>query len=151
MEKVFWRDEYSVGVEQFDSQHQHLLEIINKLTTRSGQSLNSELVSQTLKEMFDYAMEHFTAEEELMQKYAYPEIESQKKQHSYFLKTATELSKYPVNEKEESIDEIAEFLNVWWIIHILKWDMKYKGFFKAKLPARCEVKTSPSLPSREHK
>jgi hemerythrin len=144
MEKVFWRDEYNVGVEQLDRQHRHMFEIIDKLNTCPSQSPNSELVSQTLKEMFDYAKEHFAAEEELMQKYAYPEIESQKKQHAYFLKTASELSSYPVKEKEESINEIAEFLNVWWIIHILKWDMKYKGFFKAKLPARCEVKTSQS-------
>lgn len=139
MEKVFWRDEYSVGVEQFDRQHRHLLEIINKLTARSGESPDLELVSQTLKEMLDYAKEHFTAEEELMQQYAYPEIESQKKQHAYFLKTTTELSAYPVSKKEESIDEIAEFLNVWWIIHILKWDMKYKEFFKAKLPSRSKA------------
>jgi hemerythrin len=135
MEKVFWRDEYSVGVEQFDRQHRHLFEIINKLTAHSHSSSDLKLVSRTLKEMFDYAKEHFADEEKLMQQYAYPEIESQKKQHAYFLKTTYELAAYPADKKEESIDEIAEFLNVWWIIHILKWDMKYKDFFKAKLPA----------------
>ncbi len=135
MEKMLWRDEYSVGVEQFDRQHRRLFEIINKLVTWTGDPTDFNFVSQILKEMFDYAKEHFTDEEKLMQQYGYPEIESQKKQHAYFLKTATELSEYPVAEKELNSGEIAEFLNVWWVIHILKWDMKYKQFFEEKLPA----------------
>jgi len=143
MEKVFWRDEYSVGVDQFDCQHRHLFEIVNKLiAVRLDASRDLNMTSQTLKEMFDYAKEHFADEEKLMQQYAYPEIESQKKQHAYFLKTTADLAAYHADKKEESIDEIAEFLNIWWVIHILKWDMKYKEFFKTKLPARSEAQTT---------
>ncbi len=133
MEKVLWKDQYCVGVEQFDRQHRHLFEIINNLVAHSDASPDLRLVSQTLNEMYDYAKEHFTDEEQLMQQYAYPEIESQKKQHAYFLKTTSELSAHPVNERGASIGEIAEFLNIWWTIHILKWDMKYKELFKEKL------------------
>jgi hemerythrin len=92
-----------------------------------------------LEEMFDYAKEHFTDEEELMQQYDYPESQAHKKQHDYFIRTADELSSGKV-----SPDEIAEFLNVWWTIHILKVDMKYKEFFKAKLSAHAEAQTSSS-------
>ena len=130
MEEIIWKDEYSVGVDQFDRQHQHLFEIINKLTARPDTSKDSSLTSQTIKEMFDYAKEHFTAEEELMQQYDYPEIESHKKQHDYFIGTTDELSNTKVRP-----EEIAEFLKVWWTIHILKVDMKYKEFFEANLPA----------------
>jgi hemerythrin-like metal-binding protein len=134
MEKALWRNEYSVGVEKFDHQHRRLFEIINKLTARPNDINDLKLARQTLKEMFDYAKEHFADEEKLMEQYAYSEIDSQKKQHAYFLKTTSELAAYPAGKKEESVEEIAEFLNVWWIIHILKWDMKYKDFFKDKLP-----------------
>jgi len=142
MEKVFWRNEYSVGVELFDRQHKHLLEITNKLAAQSDTLPDVNLISQILNEMYDCAEKHFTDEEKLMQQYAYPEIESQKKQHAYFLKTVTELAAYPTNEKQECVDEIAEFLNIWWIIHFLKWDMKYKEFFEAKLPAHTAAYTS---------
>ena len=125
-----------MGVDQFDRQHQHLFEIINKLTARPDTSKDSSLTSQTIKEMFDYAKEHFTAEEELMQQYDYPEIESHKKQHDYFIGTTDELSNTKVRP-----EEIAEFLKVWWTIHVLKVDMKYKEFFKANLPAHSELKT----------
>lgn len=134
MEKILWKDQYSVGIEQFDRQHRHLFEIISKLVANSDASPDLGLVTQTLKEVYGYAKEHFTDEEKLMQQYAYPEIESQKKQHAYFLKTTSELSASHVNKRGAGIGEIAEFLNIWWTIHILKWDMKYKEFFKAKLP-----------------
>ena len=135
MEKISWKDEYSVGVEKIDRQHRHLFEIINKLIDRSGSSSDSALVSETLTEMLNYAKEHFTTEEELMQEYGYPEIESHKEQHIYFFKTTAELSINALNNQSMVSREIVEFLKLWLTLHILKCDMKYKEFFKAKIPA----------------
>ncbi|MCJ7729677.1 MAG: bacteriohemerythrin [Sedimentisphaerales bacterium] len=135
MEKLFWKDEYSVGVEKFDRQHRHLFEIINKLIERSAASSDSKLVTEILTEMLKYAKEHFTDEEELMQEYGYPEIELHKKQHAYFIETTAELSINALNNQSMVSREIAEFLRLWWMTHILKIDMKYKEFFKAKIPA----------------
>jgi len=133
MEKVCWKDEYSVGVEKIDRQHRHLFEIINKLIDRSGSSSDSKLVSETLTEMLNYAKEHFTTEEELMQEYGYPEIESHKEQHIYFFKATAELSINALNKQSMVSREIVEFLKLWLTLHILKCDMKYKEFFKAKI------------------
>ena len=136
MEKIFWKDEYSVGVERIDRQHRHLFEIVNKLIERSAASPDVNLVSQTLTEMLNYAKEHFTDEEELMEEYGYPEIELHKKQHAYFIKTTAELSINALNNQSMVAREIAEFLVLWLTTHILKMDMKYKEFFKAKIPAK---------------
>jgi hemerythrin len=136
MEKIRWKDEYSVGVEKIDRQHRHLFEIINKLIDHSGSSGDSALVSETLTEMLNYAKEHFTTEEELMQEYGYPEIESHKEQHIYFFKTTAELSINALNKQSMVLREIVEFLKIWLTFHILKCDMKYKEFFKAKIPAK---------------
>ena len=112
MKKVCWKDEYSVGVEKIDRQHRHLFEIINKLIDRSGSSEDLKLVSETLTEMLNYAKEHFTTEEELMQEYGYPEIESHKEQHIYFFKTTAELSVNALNKQSMVYNEIVEFLNL---------------------------------------
>ena len=130
METICWKDEYSIGIEKLDRQHQHLFEITNKLIEASD---NSELISDILSEMTDYAKEHFTDEEELMQKYGYSEIESQKKQHIYFINTTTELITSAMDDKKTTADETAELLTLWLINHILKSDMKYRDFFKAKM------------------
>ena len=136
MEKVCWKDEYSVGVEKFDHQHQHLFEITNKIIEHSGTSEDSGLVSETLTEMINYAREHFTAEEVLMQEYGYPEIESHKEQHDYFIDTTAELAVSFMDNRNTTAGEIAEFLKLWLTLHILRCDMKYKEFFKAKIPAK---------------
>jgi hemerythrin len=133
MEKLKWKDEYSVGIEKIDRQHRHLFEIINKLIDRSAVSSDSKLVAETLTEMLNYAKEHFTTEEELMQEYGYPEIEPHKEQHIYFFKTTAELSINALNKQSMVSSEIVEFLKLWLTVHILKMDMKYKPFFKAKM------------------
>jgi hemerythrin len=136
MGRICWKDEYSVGVEKFDHQHQHLFEITNKIIEHSGTSEDSGLVSETLTEMINYAREHFTAEEVLMQEYGYPEIESHKEQHDYFIDTTAELAISFMDNRNTTAGEITEFLKLWLTLHILKCDMKYKEFFKAKIPAK---------------
>ncbi len=136
MEKFLWTDKYSLGVEKVDRQHRHLFEIINKFIERSAASSDSKLVTETLTEMLKYAKEHFTDEEEMMQEHGYPEIELHKRQHSYFISTTAELSINALNNQSMVADEIAEFLVLWLTTHILKMDMRYKEFFKAKIPAK---------------
>ncbi len=139
MEKICWKEEYSVGIEKIDRQHRHLFEIINKLIDHSDSSGNSGLVPETLTEMLDYAKEHFTTEEELMQEYGYPEIGLHKEQHIYFFKTTAELSVNALNKQSMVYSEIVEFLKLWLTLHILKVDMKYKEFFKVKIPAKAAL------------
>ena len=134
MEKIRWKDEYSLGLEIVDRQHQHMIEIVNKIIEQSGLSDDSELVSETLTEMINYAREHFTDEEVLMQQYGYPDIELHKKQHDYFITTTAELAISFMDNQQTTGDEIAEFLILWLLNHILKSDMKYRDFFKTKIP-----------------
>jgi hemerythrin-like metal-binding protein len=136
MEKFYWKDEYSLGVEKVDRQHRHLFEIINKLIERSAESSDPKLVSETLTEMLNYAKEHFRDEEEMMQEYGYPEIERHKELHAYFIRTTAELSINALNNQSMVLQEIIEFLKMWLTLHILKVDMKYKDLFKAKMPAK---------------
>jgi hemerythrin-like metal-binding protein len=144
MEKFRWTDEYSLGVEKIDRQHRHLFEIINKLIERSAASSDSKLVTETLTEMLKYAKEHFTDEEELMQKHGYPEIELHKKQHAYFIETTAELSINALNNQSMVAGEIAEFLMLWLTTHVLKSDMKYKELFRQKMPAKAALSPSTS-------
>jgi len=133
MGKIYWKKEYSVGVEKFDHQHQHLFEITNKLIEHFGTPKDTGLASETLTEMINYAREHFTDEEVLMQEYGYPEIESHKKQHDYFINTTAELAISFMDNRNTTAGEIAGFLILWLTTHILKSDMKYKAFFKSKI------------------
>jgi hemerythrin-like metal-binding protein len=131
MKKISWKDEYCVGVEKIDQQHQHLFELINMLIERPVLSDDTEMVSQMLKEMFNYAREHFATEEDFMLKYDFPGYLPHKNQHEYFVRTALELGTAFMKNKSVTADEIAEFLVIWLKNHILKTDMKFKPFYAA--------------------
>jgi hemerythrin len=133
MKKLIWEKNYSVGVEKFDSQHCHLFEITNKLIDYQD-SLSTQIVCDTLAEMIKYAREHFADEEILMNQYDYPETASHTKQHDYFINTTAELAIGFMDNQNTTGQEIAEFLLLWLTNHILKTDMKYKDFFRSKIP-----------------
>jgi hemerythrin-like metal-binding protein len=134
MEKVSWKDEYCLGIEKVDRQHQHMFEIINKIIDRSGSSGDTDLIAETIMEMVNYAREHFTDEEVLMRQYRYPNLEAHKKEHNYFIDTTAELAVNFMNNRNTTVDEIAEFLSIWLTNHILKTDMKYKELLLKKIP-----------------
>jgi len=135
MKKIIWKDEYSVGIEKIDRQHQHLFEIINKIIDRSDSDAGTDIVSETIMEMVNYAREHFTDEESLMRQYDYPNLEAHKKEHNYFIDTTAEFAVDFMDNGNTSGDEIAEFLSIWLTNHILKTDMKYKELLLEKMPA----------------
>ena len=139
MEKIRWKDEYSLGFEKVDRQHRHMFEIVNKIIDYPHSSDDPELVVETLTEMINYAREHFADEEILMQKYGYPDIEAHKKQHDYFINTTAELTVSFMDNQQTTGDEIAEFLVLWLTTHILKSDIKYRDYFRAKIPAEAEL------------
>jgi hemerythrin len=131
-----WSDEYSIGIEKIDKQHQHLFEIINKLIECQYSPGCPEIINDILTEMINYARVHFTDEELLMKKYNYPEIEQQERQHDYFITTTADLTISFMDNRHTTKDEITEFLKLWLTNHILKTDMKLKGLLKVKMAGK---------------
>jgi hemerythrin-like metal-binding protein len=135
MEKVCWKDEYSLGIEKIDRQHQHLIEIVNKIIDQPLSPGDTDLTANTIKEMVCYARQHFADEEKLMRRYGYPNLEAHKKEHNYFIDTTADLAVGFMNNKNTTGGEIAEFLSIWLTNHILKTDMKYKEILLKRMPA----------------
>jgi hemerythrin-like metal-binding protein len=129
MEAIRWDDSFSVGVKKLDEQHRQIIRMINKLIDANNVSVGSELISETLTEMMRYASDHFEAEEDLMKEYGYPDYKSNKDQHIEFRKRLTGFSMDTMAYKRSVPSEVLTYLKEWWIDHILKTDMKYKGFF----------------------
>ncbi len=132
-----WNEKYQTGVKQFDQEHQQLLQRFNDLYTNifECETLEQEckLTADVLQDLLDYVKYHFTAEEELMQKYQYPEYEEHRKAHGYFIKeVAALLTKHEGGELALSFP-IFTFVKDWIDNHILIVDKRYSDFFKNKL------------------
>lgn len=58
---ITWSQDYSVGVEELDKQHQRLIALINKLfALYTERKFTQTDVEPIFKELMDYADEHFS-------------------------------------------------------------------------------------------
>ena len=132
MEKIIWDESFSVGVKRIDAQHKELIKMINKLIETPDIKVDSELISDLLSRMTDYADYHFKTEEEYMVEYNYPDYSIHKDQHVEFKKQALAFCLGTMAQQETIVTEIFFYLKNWLTTHVLGSDMEYKLFFNEK-------------------
>ena len=115
MNKITWKDEYCVGVEKIDQQHQHLFELVNKLIQRPVLDDDTKLVSEILYEMFNYAKVHFSTEETFMLTNDYHEYYQalfchKKINNCIFLKVWYDISKKSYRKINENVSILSSIL-----------------------------------------
>jgi len=130
MEKIVWNEGFSVGVAEIDRQHKQLINILNQLIGMEGLEVDSELISDTLTHMTEYADYHFNSEESFMKQHGYPEFETHRLEHVAFMRKTAELSMGTIAYKKTIPAELLEYLKTWLVEHILVSDMQYKQFFQ---------------------
>ena len=132
MALMAWSDQLSVNVEQVDSQHKKLVELLNNFHDAMKQGKGKEAMGQTFSELLKYTVYHFGTEEEYFKKYAYPAFVAHKREHEALTKQATELSeRHSRGEAVISADTMT-FLKNWLHDHIMGSDKKFGPFLNAK-------------------
>jgi hemerythrin len=132
MEKLIWNDSLSVGVPEIDEQHKQLVQMLNQMIEADDTSVRSEVISDILTRMTEYADYHFTTEEAYMQAYSYPEYEAHRDQHVEFMRKTAQLALAAMDYDKQVPEELLTYLKDWLITHILQSDMKYKPYFVDK-------------------
>lgn len=123
-----WNSSFEVGVQQFDSHHQHLVGLLNKVYDDFTSGAPSENVGIILDELIDYATYHFTAEESWMKETRFPQIEQHSWEHEMFSKRVIEIQKDFHKGNQRLTLEVLTFLKNWLTNHILKSDSEYSRF-----------------------
>ena len=78
MEKILWGENFSVGVRVLDAQHKQIVIMVNTLIEMNEAKVDSEIISDTLTKMTQFAIDHLKTEEQYMLEYGYPEYSIQK-------------------------------------------------------------------------
>ncbi len=123
MEKIQWRDSYSVGNSTLDDQHQNIIALVNRFIDKPELS-----TAEILDQLNVYAEQHLRYEEALLAKHGYPEHDEHCESHFAYQKKVTELELIDYSDKQLAREELMKFLSVWWVDHILKEDMLYRDF-----------------------
>jgi len=132
MALIQWNDGYSVKNADMDKQHQHLFDLINKLHDAMGQGKGKEALPEVFNSLIKYTQSHFTDEEALLQKYNYPDLIVQKRQHADLIKQISELQKQFQSGDLSSSLKTSGFLKKWLVEHIQGTDQKYGVFLNQK-------------------
>lgn len=123
---------HSVKVELFDNQHRKIIDLLNVFHQHLIEGKGKKIINAIIDELEQYAMEHFTAEESLMQKHQFPLFDEHKKEHAYFKSKLVDFRIHLYDTNSEVTINTYVFLKNWLITHILNTDKKYSGFLNDK-------------------
>ncbi len=127
---VKWRDIYKVGIGEIDKQHMTLFAIINDL----HEGINSGAAQANLNNIFgqlmEYAADHFSTEEDLLEKISYPGATKHTDEHGAFIAKIQHCQmKSKLGHLMISM-RLMDFLKDWIIDHILGSDQEYAEYLK---------------------
>lgn len=120
-----WSSSYSVGINTIDSQHQELVNILNRLFIAVSKREGDKAIAGILDALMGYTKEHFTLEERLMQQAKYKDLEAHKLEHKKLIEQLDQLCKKHLLEEKPIYFEMLSFLKTWLKDHIQGVDMKY--------------------------
>ena len=124
-----WSSGLDVGVTDFNKQHQRLVGMINDLHAAMLEGKGSQAIGGILKEMGDYTVYHFQAEEKLMVAKNYPSYAAHKAEHDGFVAKVLDLTARHQQGTLALSVEALNFLKDWLVHHIQGTDKQYRIFF----------------------
>lgn len=136
MTLIEWDDSLKLGIGVVDRQHEHLVEIINRLHTATMANRGADVISEILDELIIYTATHFRMEEKYFAKFEYPEAEEHKREHEALVEKvgafANAFEQTPRGARSALAMELLQFLQIWWRYHMMVTDSKFVRLFREK-------------------
>ena len=117
MQLLQWNKELEIGIENVDSQHKQLINMINELTLAVEYNQQNSSLLPIVDRMLEYAVNHFQVESVIFAQYEFPNRVDHEAEHATFIdkvkyiRRQCELLDTPMSAK------IREFLLHWFINH----------------------------------
>lgn len=125
MNTFVWRDEYKIGHEIVDSQHQGLFDIANQLMAAEDAS---QLTTVAMS-LYRYIREHFQLEEKIMKQANYSRYAEHIAAHEVLLDRMVALSG-KIHDGSCQKQDISDFMQDWVLTHILEMDLAFQNQLK---------------------
>jgi len=123
-----WNDSFSVGIEHIDAEHRKLIGLVNMFRTAYEHELGSEYEEKALDELVDYTRYHFAHEEELMEKYGYPDLAAHREMHKKMIEQVELFINDYRHHGSDALGDIVQYLQDWLANHINIQDKRYGSY-----------------------
>ena len=128
MNLVEWRDEFKIGIEEVDFEHQELIGLINDSYNEAKKEDSAMAVIDSLGEIFSKISAHFALEEKEMRELKYDQYEDHKQDHERLLDKIRDI----MDEYEDisTLDEkeFGQRLTDWFVNHFSTKDARLHKF-----------------------
>ncbi|MCI8821705.1 MAG: response regulator [Lachnospiraceae bacterium] len=125
-DQLVWKEEFNIGVEIIDKEHQRLFSIINRLSALSEEERKSRRVCEEgIRFFYEHAIRHFADEEKYMESIHYERLEVHKRIHRDFQEGILPALEEELRKADYSSQAVDHFLAVcsgWLIGHTLTED-----------------------------
>lgn len=129
-QQVKWKEEYQLGFEKIDSQHQYFVGLINELYEAIIKLELKDKLAVIFSKLSTYAANHFATEEAYFKEFAYEGAVEHIAEHQKLLNRLEELRQQIAEDKLELSFELIDFLEDWLLNHLATVDLKYVACFK---------------------
>lgn len=133
MSLIEWTEEFSVGIDDIDSQHKKWISIVNELHDSIMEARGISVMTGLVKEMEEYTDFHFSKEEEMLEKAGWPELDRHKRIHFSFKQQITQLKREISSGELVLRSQVMSVIKNWLVDHILKEDQEYSKFIVNKI------------------
>ena len=125
-----WNNAYKVGIGKMDEHHQKLFLLIEQTNKSLEKNDDKELLA-ALDELLEYTDYHFNAEEKLLKKHQYEDIEKHKEIHKKLINNLKE-HRNQLLDKTLNKEHFTIMIKEWLLDHILREDTKYSKILNKK-------------------
>jgi hemerythrin len=124
MKYLQWRDEFSIGIDSVDFEHQNLMEMINMIYAELDNRRDIAEIRRTVGEVHAEVSAHFALEERIMREAGYEEFAAHKNDHENLLDQIRTLMDAIENDPEHALDVLSEQLADWFSGHFNSFDAR---------------------------
>ncbi|MGE5571145.1 MAG: bacteriohemerythrin [Rhodospirillales bacterium] len=130
-----WKEEYSIGRSQIDSQHKRLFEIGGRLHQAMAAGKGQEAIAPILDDLIAYTRSHFGMEEALMQTHRYPAFATHRAEHEALTERVLEFRRQFAEGKIALTVDMLQFLKDWLVRHIGEVDRRFGAWLNERVTA----------------
>ena len=124
MKYLEWNENFSVGVDSVDYEHQNLIAMINMIYAELEDRRDMDQIRQTMAEVHLEISAHFALEERIMKDAGYDEYQAHKSNHEDLLDQIRILMDAIENEPDTALDKLSEELADWFGDHFQTFDAR---------------------------
>ncbi|MEG3619541.1 hemerythrin family protein [Magnetovibrio sp. PR-2] len=129
MSLILWSDTMKVGVPSIDHEHEHLIDVINKLGEEIELGTSPDMLETLLGEIYAQVESHFTIEERVMREHAYPGFSAHRKDHETLLDSIqTVMDEVSYSTSSEISGALGRKMSIWFTEHFRTRDRDFSQF-----------------------